>query len=344
MSFDLCNTSYNLSKSEILDMKNRVDTYKSQGGTISNERAIYIDYVTQREYVTYERYQTIISRFEYLKEPDLLQIYFEPINISDDDKILPIATVLDMELRVNQYTVNGATIDDNRRIYLNMGELYEYITYAKYKEVMTRVLAFREKNGRNPNYVYLRVVTNDNNTTRPDAVGDDISPNGDGWYLMQRYSTTPSKIKQETNYWCADNAMQQLIYELTGEWYSESYLAKIAGTTTQGTGHDGINKALKTVFEKEGINASISWEYLSDIGYEQLGKYIKSLKVGTLQHVKYKKKYGHYEHIVGVNLKTGKVLVQNSLSGGWMEYRTITTNNSYANLITQKTICKVTIP
>ena len=342
MAINISNSTESLTKPEIEDMYNRVEKYKSQGGTINPERAIYINYNTKDKYITYTQYQNIISRWQLAGKPSTIQIYITPIDISNDDKILPINTVLDMENRVNTFKGQGGIITDTRRIYLNLTDQTEYITYKKYKEIINRVETFRKTNNRNPNFVYLKVETNENTTTRINAVGDDITPNSNGWYISPRYSTSKNIMKQETNYWCGCNAVQLVWYELTGEIISETYIAKIAGTTTKGTGHNGLETALKTIAKNKGVNIKIQWDYLSDLGYTKLAKLVKDGNVGVFCHNKYKNKYGHYEYIIGINPTTEKIMVNNSLSGGWIEYRTFKTMTSYINGITQKSICQVT--
>ena len=339
MAIDISKTDKKLSKNEILDMKERVDKYLSQGGTITPERRIYIDYSTQEEYITYAQFQNILSRWE-IDKPDSIQIYLEPVNISTDDKILPISTVLDMEERINKYLSNGGKISPKRRIYLNIIEQFEYISYEKYNEIISRVETFRKTHNRNPNFVYLQVKTN-TNPNRVNAVGDDITPNSSGWYLSKRYPNNKNVIRQETNYWCGPNAIQLVWYELTGKLVSESLIAKYAETTTAGTGHAGLEKAIKQLAKKYNLNIKILWSYLSDLGYEKLAKLVKDEHTGVFIHNKYKNKYGHYEYVIGVNLKTEKLMVANSLSGGWIEYRSFKTMTDYINGINQKSIAQI---
>ena len=146
MAINISNSTKSLTSEQINDMQTRVEKYKAQGGVINPERAIYIDYTTQEEYVTYSTYQNIISRWELAGKPSTVQIYIEPVDISNDDKILPTKTFLDMETRVNSFKAQGGVITDTRRIYLDMNEKCEYITYLKYKEVLNRVEAFRKAN------------------------------------------------------------------------------------------------------------------------------------------------------------------------------------------------------
>ena len=275
-------------------------------------------------------------------EPNYIYIKTPATDISGDDKILPINTFLDMENRVNNYLKNGGEITDTRRIYLKMDEQLEYITYSKYKDLVERCNTWRKENGKNPNFLYIITQSNTNNF-RPEAVGDNIKPNNEGWYLSKRYKSNSSAIKQENNHYCGPNAVQQLFYEISGKWYSETMIAQIAGTTINGTDHNGITKSIQTLANENNLKITIEWKYFTDLGYEELGKIIKDITQGSLQHLHYKGKYGHYEEILGVNNKTGKLLIANSLSGGWLEYRSQTTNTKWLNEISQPNICIVKV-
>ena len=352
------NISYNtekLSKTEFKKIINIVENYQNASGedgegNIKPSRHVYVNYPNTDYFILFEKYAEMKQRWDNFKqtkqrEPSYIWIVneAEAIDISNDDKILPINTFLDMEIRVNQYKLQGGEIQPNRRIYLKMVEMREYITYTKYEEILTRVNVFRANNGRNPNFIYLKVETNANDTTRKNAVGDSITPNSNGWYMSPRYKATPSAIRQETNYWCGPNSVQQCWYEITGEWISESTIAKYAGTTVNGTGHSGLETAIRKLAKNKGVNVKIAWEYLSSIGYTKFGELVKDNKVGVFIHSKYKLKWGHYEYIIGVNPATKKVLVANSLSGGWLEYRSFATMNSYVAAISQKSVCEVTL-
>jgi uncharacterized DUF497 family protein len=292
----------------------------------------------------YWRYKEMLNRWNnYIakngREPNYIYIKPVAVDVSGDDKILPIATVLDMEKRVIAFLSKGNKPADTRRIYLDYSTRMEYVTYTKYKDMIARVISFRKAKNRNPNYVYIITQSNSNSTTRPEAVGDDLTPNGDGWYLSQRYKKSSSAIKQETLYWCGPNSIQQLLYELTGKWFKESYIAKVAGTTTSGTGPNEITSTIIKLCKNEGLDVSVVWQYYSDLGSDGLGKLIKDIKTGALQHLNYKYKWGHYEYPIGINPTTKKILVANSLSGGWLEYRSLSTNTSWLNAMSGKSIC-----
>lgn len=351
------NISFNnekLTKTEFKNIINIVEKYQNDGGEdgkggIKPSRHVYVNYPNTDKYIIFEKYAEMKQRWDNFKkinqrEPSYIWIIneAEAVDISNDDKILPTDTFLDIETRVNKYKSQGGEITSDRRLYLKMVEMREYITYKKYEEILARVNVFRASNGRNPNFIYLQAKTN-TNESRPNAVGGDLTPNASGWYMSQRYKSTPSAIKQETNYQCGPNSIQQAWYELTGDWINESTIAKYAGTTVNGTGHSGLDAAIRKLAQEKGINLTIEWKYLSDLGYEELGKLVKNLKVAIFIHSKYKLKWGHYEYVIGVNPTTKKLLVANSLSGGWLEYRSFSTMTSYVNAISQKSICKISL-
>jgi len=344
---DLTYSEKRLSKEEFKKINSKIDKYLNDGGIVKEDRFIYINYPRGNQYFLYWRYKEMLKRWNnFIKnnghEPSYIYIKTPAVDISGDDKILPISTFLDMEERVNKYLKNGGLISDTRRIYLKMDEQLEYITYTKYKDLLERCDSWRMSKGTNPKFLYIITQSNSNNN-RPEAVGNNILPNHNGWYLCQRYKSNSSAIKQENNHYCGPNAVQQLFYEISGKWYSEDKIAKIAGTGVNGTDHNGITKAIKSLALENNINLIVEWKYFSDMGYEELGRLIKDINIGTLTHLLYKSKYGHYEHVLGVNNVTGKILVANSLSGGWLEYRDQKTETKWLNLITQPSLCEVKI-
>lgn len=342
MTNDLTWSETQISNSTFKKTIDIVNNYAQSGKIITDDRLIYPNYPNMDIAIQYWRYKEILNRWESYKkvngkEPESLYIQIPAVDVSCDDKILPINTILDMEKRVKNYLANGGIIQDTRRIYLDMSTRQEFITYTRYKEIMNRVETFRKTNNRDPQVVYIIPQSNENNTTRPNAVGDDITPNGNGWYIVQRYR--PSDIVQIYNWDCGPNATQQAYYEISGKRHDEKEIIKIEGTTTNGTDHNGITKGFLTLAKEDGINVNVNWQYFSDLGYDNLGKAVKDIKRGVLQHSRYKYKYGHYEYILGVNPTTKKYMIANSLSGGWIEFRTFSKNTAYLNLISQKSIC-----
>jgi hypothetical protein len=193
---------------------------------------------------------------------------------------------------------------------------------------MTRVLAYYHENGTLPNYVTLYNMFKQANPTDPD---------NDGCYRSKRY-LKDANIKQDTNYWCACNIFQQIMYELYGLTISESIIAQAMGTTTDGTAHTGIINGGKRIAQRYGHNVSIEFVNYSSLTEKQIGELIANPDVGLFFHDLYKNQWGHYEYIIGLCPNTGTYTVANSLSGGYIEQRSQATMQSYINGISQPSV------
>ena len=155
-----------------------------------------------------------------------------------------------------------------------------------------------------------------------------------------------SGMGQCTGYYCACNSVQQCIYRLTGEHISESTLASVGGTTSDGTGHDGINTMIAWFNRNYDYNLKIQWKNFSEVGYSKLQEYIDNGAV--FLHLLYRDKYGHYE--VPKSVGSGTITVLNSLGDscgggtycGYIETRNQPTQTSYINGISQKSVCIIT--
>lgn len=155
-----------------------------------------------------------------------------------------------------------------------------------------------------------------------------------------------SGMGQCTGYYCACNSVQQCIYRLTGEHISESTLASVGGTTYDGTGHDGINTMIAWFNREYGYNLKIQWKNFSEVGYSKLQEYIDNGAV--FFHLLYRNQWGHYE--VPKSVGSGTITVLNSLGDscgggtycGYIETRSQSTQTSYINGISQKSVCIIT--
>lgn len=151
---------------------------------------------------------------------------------------------------------------------------------------------------------------------------------------------------QCTSYYCACNSVQQAIYRLTGELISESTLASVGGTTTNGTGHEGINTMIAWFNRNYNYTLDIQWKNFSEIGYTKLQEYIN--KGAVFFHLLYRNQWGHYE--VPKSVGNGTITVLNSLGNscgngtycGYIETRNQSTQTSYINGISQKSVCIIT--
>ena len=156
-------------------------------------------------------------------------------------------------------------------------------------------------------------------------------------YRSKRYLTDVN-LKQDTNYFCACNIFQQIMYELYGLTISESVIASAMGTTTDGTSHNGIINGGKAIAQRYGHNVTIEFKNYSSLTEKQIGELISDPDVGLFFHDLYKNQWGHYEYIIGLCPSSGVYTVANSLSGGYIEQRNRETMKSYINGISQPSV------
>lgn len=162
-----------------------------------------------------------------------------------------------------------------------------------------------------------------------------------------------SGMGQCTGYNCGPNSLQQCFYRLTGIQVSESAIASAAGTTSDGTDHDGLNTAVKWFNNKYGKNVQITWKNFSDLGssdaerWKALQSYIS--KGAVFVHLLYRDQWGHYE--VPKSVGSDYLSIINSLGDycsypaycGYIETRSKSEQRSYINGISQKSIAILTI-
>lgn len=166
-------------------------------------------------------------------------------------------------------------------------------------------------------------------------------------------STGCSGMGQCTGYYCACNSLQQCFYRLTGIKVPESTIASVAGTTTIGTGHPGIETAVAWFNKKYDKKVKITWKNFSDLGssnsakWTALQNYIK--KGAVFCHLLYRDQWGHYEVPKDVSGDTCQILnsLGNSCGGetycGYIEARSRSTQLRYISGISQKSIAILTI-
>ena len=167
-------------------------------------------------------------------------------------------------------------------------------------------------------------------------------------------SPHPSKrgcdaMGQNNGYYCADAAMQHSLYKF-GITVSQSQLAKWAGTTSAGTSHEGIRTAIAMVNKKFGVNITVQEKNFSDLGITGLAKLICQKNVDAIIHLLYRLKWGHYESINEINVKTNMLKILNSLGDscsngcycGYVEDRSLAAEKSYISGISQKSVIILT--
>ncbi len=215
------------------------------------------------------------------------------VDISNITICLPKETFKDMKQRWEEF------IQKNKRepniIYTKKGG-DTFVTLKRFKDMKQRWEEFIQKNKREPNCVYIRKITPNEPATNFDL------------YEVVYYQVE----KQDTGYTCGPSSLLMMLRELAQSalpQYSEAYVAKLAGTSTGGTTHDGMINAAKKIAADLGWKLTAKRVNFSDTSWEQLGKWIADPKVGVVAHVMTaglpywgNSDYGHYIFPIGLNI------------------------------------------
>lgn len=256
----------------------------------------------------------------------------------------------------------------------------ENIAKDDYKDIAKRVASYIKTNKQCPNYattkkskkklrprvfiyMFARIIVwyYNNKKTLPNYANANS-----GYFKSTSSSSTTKKsglnaymtsqgcagMGQCTGYYCGCNSLQQCFYRLTGIKVAESTIASVAGTTTSGTDHAGLNTAVAWFNKKYGQNIKITWKNFSDLGssdterWKVLQNYIN--KGAVFIHLFYRDQWGHYEVPKDVSNDTCKIL--NSLGDscgngtycGYIENRSRATEKRYIQGISQKSVAILT--
>lgn len=161
-----------------------------------------------------------------------------------------------------------------------------------------------------------------------------------------------SGMGQCTPYFCSCNALQQMFYRLTGILVPEKTIAKWAGVTTKGVGHQGIETAVAMFNKTYKKKIKITWKNFSDLGktqkerFEAVGKMVANGKA-IFFHLCYRLLYGHYETFKSIDMEKEIIEILNSLGNknsdgsyqGYHEERTFGTQAQYIANMGQKSVC-----
>ena len=152
---------------------------------------------------------------------------------------------------------------------------------------------------------------------------------------------------QNTPYYCAPHSLQEVFRNLTDIVVPQSTIASWAGTTSGGTGHNGMDTAVTQFNRKYDKNLKTEWKHFSELGWDGIKNIVNSNNKDCIIHNLYRNSDGHYEVINNVG---SDINVQNSLGSrcshgcyyGYIEYRSRSEFQSYINGISQKSVMVVT--
>lgn len=266
------------------------------------------------------------------------------VDVSKSSLTLDKSTYLDMFERYNKYIENNKK--EPNIVYLDKDNPYKYITKEKIKEVMNYYNSYLEKNKEKPSNIALNQTS-----TQPQKNTTGIYTSKNHWI-----KAGCNKLGQCTSYYCGVHSIRQCNAKKDIDKYLESNIAGYAGTTKNGTSHQGIETALATIAITEGIKIKVKWLNFSDLGstinerFKKLGELIAQDNTGVIVHNLYRRQYGHYEVIKQINTNNNTCVVLNSLGNkcsspaycGYLETRSFSTFASYISGISQKSICVIT--
>ena len=243
------------------------------------------------------------------------------------------------------------------------------ITKADYLDCCKRIIAFTKKNKNLPNFctwksknkkIRVRTYTYnlakilvyyvDHNNTLP--AYNTINTNIWKKNVVKKYghATKPCADNrgQNNGYFCGCHSLQEVFRNLTNIVVSQSTIASVCGTTTDGTDHDGLNTCVEWFNKKYGRKLTVKWYNFSDLGWDGIRKIINSSNKDCIVHNLYRNQWGHYEVINKVY--DDYCDVQNSLGDycdypsyyGYVEERYLSTFRSYISGISQKSIMVIT--
>lgn len=204
----------------------------------------------------------------------------------------------------------------------------------------------------------LQGSNNASTTSKTSTITKTQSYEKNGVYYSSPHwtSTGCNKLGQCTPYYCGVHSIRQCNAKQDIDTYTEQQLASLAGTTTAGTSHQGLETALAIVAQKENRKIKVEWKNFSDLGntiherFKKIGEIIAQQNKDIIIHNKYRNKYGHYEVLKEVNTNNNTCKVLNSLGNrcnrpaycGYIETRSFSTFAGYISGINQKSIMIIT--
>ena len=208
------------------------------------------------------------------------------------------------------------------------------VSFELFMYCLSKIVVYYANNNSLPNYCLFNAkdITNttSNNKTSKKTNNTSTSSN---LYTQKglNHNLGCNGLGQCTPYYCACNSLQQMFHKLYNKTVSEKTIASWAGTTHNGTDHQGINTAI----HRYDPNLKVTWKNFSDLGnntearFKKLGELMSDNNTAVFTHLAYKYRFGHYEVPYQIDTKNKTIKVLNSLgdrSGngylGYIETRT----------------------
>lgn len=241
------------------------------------------------------------------------------------------------------------------------------IKKADYLDCCKRIVAFTKKNKVMPNYVKwgnkkikatdyvynlakILVWYADHKYTFPSY--NTINTNVWKKKTIKKYGRSTAygcnNRGQNNGHYCGPHMIQEIIRNLTGKVISQSTLAEVIGTTSDGSDHDGLNTSIAWFNKKYGYNLKVEWKNFGDLGWSGIKKILESNNKDCGLHELYRNTWGHYTNFD--RIYDDYIDVHNSLGDycdqgcycGYTEERDKSEAESYLGGISQKSVMVVT--
>jgi len=155
-------------------------------------------------------------------------------------------------------------------------------------------------------------------TSHPSSNGG-ASVSQSGWNNVQAFN----QDYQDNGHTCGPSSMQMLFSELAGGHtrIHEGTIARIAGTSSNGTGPDEMVSAARSVGNRIGVPVNAHKASFGSVGWAKLAELVKDPNKGVIMHIMtgtlpgWRGDYGHYVFPVGVNLQTRTVRIADPTKG-----------------------------
>ena len=233
--------------------------------------------------------------------------------------------------------------------FITVPSLQIKVSFELFYYCLSKIIVFLDKNKTLPNYC------NFNKGFKPNTQSNNKTSKNNS---SQSIASCQNKINsnkgcdamgQNTPYYCGVSALQKCLYKF-GIQETQKTLAKVCGTTTSGTSHQGLHTGIAWASKKHNVKLTVTEKYFSNYTLKQLKELVCNKDKAIICHNLYRNKYGHYEAWKNVNVDKKEIEVINSLGDkcalgcycGYIEHRSYNTQKSYCNGISQKSLIIIT--
>lgn len=342
--------------SSIITQAKTIKTYVEKNKKLPSS---YI--IDDNKYTNYDMVYLLSKYMINLKATTIESIKIsKPTNNNHD--IVDISVYSDDYIDMGKRTVNYCLKNKEVPSFITTKKAKKRINWQLYLFCISKIIVYYSINKKLPNFCAFNSANLKLKKTATKPTKPKEEPN---IFISKPHLTTYNAgLGQDTPYYCACNSLQQSFYKLTRKVVPESTIAAWAGTTSQGTGHPGINTAVAAFNKKYGYNLKIEWKNFSDLGttdtqrFKKLGELMKQNNIAVFCHIGYHnggdnlsgKTFGHYECLDKVNLNTSYVRALNSLGSkcngqkycGFLQDRKFNIQKGFIQEISQKSICIIT--